>query len=202
VRFEFLLAMASGLLMLVPQTQAQQVRYQCRMSNGSVVLSDRPCAATADAPSANSVHRPRLYYGPTEPQQRYQPAPPSIGEAPGYITYMNTQCSGLHDALRTAAARGLTSSTVSEMRRNYQRECSENESEARTRFARERGEKKQVARVEQDTERRAQERTKLQEQQCDESKRILVTKKARTDLNEGEKVELQRFEANVRARCG
>jgi hypothetical protein len=41
----------------------------------------------------------------------------------------------------------------------------------------------------------------LQEQQCGESKRILVTKKARTDLNDGEKADLQRFEVNYRARC-
>lgn len=140
------------------------------------------------------------YYGPTE-QRTYTPPPPSIGEAPEYITYMSARCSGLHDALRTAAARGLDHPTQNEMRRNYQRECAEDESEARTKWSRERGEKKQMARTEAESERRAQERTKLQQEQCGESKRILVTKRQRTDLTEGEKAELQRFEANYKARC-
>ena len=206
--------MAAAVLLLALPAQAQQARYQCRMPNGASYMSDRPCPFTGSPSSAGSTssgfsgsssstgRAPPVYYGPTEQPQRYQPPPPSVGEAPDYITYMSTECSGLHDALRTAAARGLTSPTIAEMRKNYQRQCSENEAEARSRFSRERGEKRQVARTEQDANHRAQERTKLQEQQCGESKRILVTKKARTDLNEGEKADLQRFEANYRARCG
>lgn len=42
----------------------------------------------------------------------------------------------------------------------------------------------------------------LREQRWCESKRILVTKRARTDLSEGENAELQRVEANCRAHCG
>ena len=115
---------------------------------------------------------------------------------------MSPRCAGLHDALRTASARGLDYGTVNEMRKNYQRECSENESEARQQLSRERGEKRQVAKGEEDAAKRSMERSKLMEQQCGESKRILVTKRARTDLNEGERAELQRFEANYKARCG
>jgi len=206
----FAAGMALGAVLVLASIQAgAQVRYQCRLPNGTSYLSDRPCPSTASSSStgsssspANTGRKPPVYYGPTEQPQRYQPPPPSVGEAPGYITYMSTKCSGLHDALRTAAARGLTSHTVSEMRKNYQRECAENESEARSQYSREHGEKRQVARSEQEAQNRMQERTRQQEQQCGESKRILVMKKARTDLNEGEKAELQRFEANYRARCG
>ncbi len=42
----------------------------------------------------------------------------------------------------------------------------------------------------------------MREQQCGESKRILYTKRARTDLTEGGKSELRRFEENYRSRCG
>jgi hypothetical protein len=45
------------------------------------------------------------------------------------------------------------------------------------------------------------QRAKLREQQCGESKRILVVKKARPDLAEAERVELRRFEENYLARC-
>jgi hypothetical protein len=114
---------------------------------------------------------------------------------------MSPRCSSLHDALRTASARGLDSRTQSEMRRNYQRECADDESEARAKWSRERGEKKQLARTEEESARRAQERTKVQQEQCGEFKRILVTKRQRTDLTEGEKADLQRFEANYKARC-
>ena len=42
---------------------------------------------------------------------------------------------------------------------------------------------------------------KLREQQCEESKRILITKRNRPNLTDGERVELQKFEDNYRARC-
>ena len=170
-----------------------QVRYQCRSGSGDVYYSDLPCGGdTSSAP---------VYYGPTEqPPSHPRPIAP-IGEAPEWITYMSPRCSALHDAMRTAAARGPDYATQNEMRRNYHRECGEDEGEARTKWARERGEKRQMARTEEEQQKRAQERTKLQQEQCGESKRILVTKRQRTDLNEGEKAELQRFEANYKARC-
>ena len=49
--------------------------------------------------------------------------------------------------------------------------------------------------------RKEQERAALREQQCAESRRILTNKKARTDLTQGEKDDLARFETNFRARC-
>ncbi|MDQ6880790.1 MAG: hypothetical protein M3150_01695 [Pseudomonadota bacterium] len=54
----------------------------------------------------------------------------------------------------------------------------------------------------QTTEAQLRDRAALRQEQCGESKRILVTKRARTDLNEGEKAELKRFEENFRSRRG
>jgi hypothetical protein len=187
------LAAAALTLLAVTLDAAAQVRYTCRTAGGTII-SDRPCAASDSS-------APVIHYGPTEQPRAYQAPIPSIGEAPEYITYMSPRCSALHDALRTAAARGLDPRTQSEMRRNYQRECAEDESEARNKWSQERGEKKQMARREADAAKREQERSKMLQDQCGESKRILITKRQRTDLTEGEKAELVRFEANYKARC-
>ncbi|WP_298925747.1 hypothetical protein [uncultured Ramlibacter sp.] len=191
---------------------AQAQIYNCRTSAGTNYQSARPCAATtgtqvysnsSSSRNGSSSGSSVTYYGPTESDSRprYQPPTPSVGEAPAHIRYMSPRCSSLHDALRTASARGLKHETVNEMRRGYQVECSEDEREAYTALSQERGEKNQQRRAEQSANMAQKERTALQQQQCGESKRILVTKRARTDLNEGEKAELQRFEDNYRARC-
>lgn len=163
-----------------------QTRYRCT-ANGVTYLSDRPCNAT-------------VYYGPTE-----KPAPspyiPGIGEAPAQLKYMSPRCSSLNDALRTAAVRGLRPETVSEMRKNYHRECGEDESEASGMLSSEKKEKSLQRKAEQTASKQQQERAALREQQCGESKRILKTKRAREDLTDGEKMELRRFEENYRARC-
>lgn len=59
-----------------------------------------------------------------------------------------------------------------------------------------------MSRSEAESARRAQKRTKLQQEQCEESKRIRLTKRRRTDLTEGAKSELQWFETNYTSRCG
>lgn len=171
-----------------------QNRYTCRTSTGGAYISDRPCAGGSN----NGV----IYYGPTEAPQRYEAPIPQVGEAPPHVKYMNARCSSLHDAMRTARARGLRSETISTMQKDYRQECAENESEAHTRWSQERREKAQERRAEQTAEAQERQRASLREQQCGESKRILVTKRSRTDLTEGERLELKRFEENYRARCG
>jgi hypothetical protein len=142
-----------------------------------------------------------VYYGPASDGGAQHSFTPGVGHAPEWISQMSPRCAALNDALRTAPARGLASATVAEMSRNYQRECADNESEARNQWSRDRGEKRTLANNEAELQRRSMERGKLQQQQCDESKRILVTKKRRTDLTEGERGDLQRFEANYHQRC-
>ncbi|MBK9235973.1 MAG: hypothetical protein IPO19_07875 [Rhodoferax sp.] len=87
------------------------------------------------------------------------------------------------------------------MRKEYREQCSEEESEARSKMSRERREDKQQRAGADKAEQRSRERTAIQQQQCGESKRILFTKRARTDLTDGEKADLQRFEDNYRSRC-
>lgn len=88
------------------------------------------------------------------------------------------------------------------MRKDYHAECAEDESEARGRLSEELRDKSNQKREARLSEARERDRSALHQEQCGESKRILVTKRARTDLTEGEKAELQRFEVNYKSRCG
>ena len=108
----------------------------------------------------------------------------------------------MNDAIRTGPARGVRYETTAELQKNYQMQCADDESEARSKLAVERREAKKVQKDALQAEQASQQRSQLAQQQCDESKRILYVKKRRTDLNEGEKAELLRFEENYKSRCG
>ena len=185
----FTAALATALAWLAGGADAQ-TRYTCRTSNGTQYVSTQPCPSNV------------IIYGPTERESPYQAPIPKIGEAPSTLRYMSPRCASLNDAIRTAYARGLKSETVSEMRRNYNIECAESDADARSRMSQDRGDQQQQRRQEKEAEKMERDRASMREQQCGESKRILFTKRARTDLTEGEKAELKRFEDNYRSRCG
>lgn len=196
-------ALAVALLLGVVPAQAQS-RYSCRSGNGSVQLQDRPCtgASTTTSSGASGVNSSFVSVGPVPAAPVYQAPIPKIGEAPPHVKYMSARCSSLNDALRTADARGLKPETKNEMRTNYQRECADDEREAYSRLNQDRRDQYAQRQAARQSEQAEAERASLRAQQCGESKRILVTKRARTDLTEGEKNELKRFEENYRSRCG
>ena len=198
--------MAAVCLVLACAAGAAQAQYSCRTGAGTNYFSDRPCSKEVNSTSAATGNRSVTsnrgitYYGPTDADvdaQRYQPPRAALGEAPPHIKYMSPRCSSLHDALRTAPARGLKHETMAAMRKGYQAECAENESEAFTMLSKESGERNLQRRADQSADKQSRERAALHEQQCGESKRILVSKRARSDLTEGEKAELQRFEVRM-----
>ena len=169
-----------------------QFRYTCTI-NGRTVNSNTPC------PSTNTP----TYYGPppAERSSNYTPPRPKIEDAPPQIKYLSARCSSLNDALRTAPARGLKYETIETMRKNYDNECRDEEMEAREKLSSDKYAKIKQRKEEEIENKKVQERTALQVQQCGESKRILNTKRARTDLTDGEKADLQRFEENYKSRC-
>lgn len=169
-----------------------QARYTCRTASGGYIVSDRPCG---NAPSG-------IYYVPPLAQPAAQTYVPKIGEAPEHQKYLSPQCSAMSDAIRTGPARGVRYETTAELQRNYQRQCGEEEYEARNKMAAERREAKNQQKEAQQAVQASQQRSQMAQQQCDESKRILYVKKRRTDLTEGEKADLQRFEENYKSRCG
>lgn len=190
-----------ALLLSVVANLAHAQTYSCKNSSGRYVASSSPCSSIATSGM--------VYYPPIEqptygyPQgQRYEKPVQRAQDPDSFVQYMNPRCAGLNDALRTASARGIPYEKISDMRREYTKNCQEEEGEARERLSNANTEKRQQKLDDKRNEKLDQERASLKAQQCGESKRILVTKKARTDLNEGEKAELRRFEENYRTRCG
>jgi hypothetical protein len=177
-----------GAALLVATGASAQAHYSCRTPGGSLYFSDRPCTGQLVFGGAPTPPTPRSSYS-------------GVGEAPGHLQYMSPRCASLNDALRTAGARGLKSETISTMRRDYRAECGENENEARMQYSRDQGAERQQKSAERQAQASAQSQAKLHEQRCEESKRILITKRTRPDLTEGERAELKRFEENYRARC-
>lgn len=188
MRTAFFIALAAS-LMLISAGAAAQSRYTCS-SSGRSYQSTQPC------PGGGLV-----YYGPTANQQSYEAPIPKVGQAPANLKYLSPRCASLNDAIRTAPARGLKYDTISQMNREYSQECSESESEASAQMSQERKDQKQQLKEAKATASQEKERASMREQQCGESKHILYTKRARTDLTEGEKSELRRFEENYRSRC-
>ena len=88
------------------------------------------------------------------------------------------------------------------MRKEYNDECSESERQANAQVSLDRNDKSKQMNDARQAEKLDKERAAIREQQCGESKRILFAKRARTDLTEGEKADLRRFEDNYRSRCG
>lgn len=131
-------------------------------------------------------------------QTRYM----KTADAPEHLKYLSPQCSAMSDAIRTGPARGVRYDTTAELQKNYYRQCAEDESEARSKLAAERRDVNKAKKEAVQAQQASQQRSQLAQQQCDESKRILYMKKRRTDLNEGEKAELLRFEENYKSRCG
>lgn len=168
-----------------------QGSYACRLPNGNYVQSDRPCSNSTGL----------TYYPPlstTTPSPSYIP---KAGPPPDYLQYMSPRCSAMNDAIRTSSVRGVSYQANAELQRNYQRDCADDENEARSRLYKERGDVRKAETEAKQSAQVAQQQSQMAQQQCDESKRIIASKKRRTDLNEGERNELQRFEANIRARC-
>ena len=182
-----LLLLTVGLVISLPAS----AQYTCQLSNGNYVQSNRPCSNNAGLTYYPPVHTPA-------PSSTYIPkaSPP-----PDYLQYMNPRCSAMNDAIRTSGVRGLNYQASAELQRNYQRECSDDESEARSRHSKEKGDARRAEKDAKQSAQAMQQQWQMAQQQCDESKRIIASKKRRTDLNEGERGELQRFEDNIRARC-
>lgn len=122
-----------------------------------------------------------------------------------HLQYLGAKCRSLHDGLRTAQTRGIGRDTYRAMLQDYRDNCTEEENQAFRRAQQDRsGQRKQQMEVARDArvenERDAQ-RSALHAQQCRESRRIIDTKRARTDLTPGEISDLNRFEDNFRSRC-
>lgn len=181
-----------------------QRTYTCRQG-GSVTISDRPCSDGSSSSTSSNSGSGFVYYGPSQQEQQQTTnrvySRRNSSDAPEHQQYMSGRCAAMNDELRNGHSKGLSYQTMSELQKNYGRECGEDDRQARTQlYAAKRA--NAIAQMENQNQANAdKQNSALKQQQCDESKRILHAKSSRTDLNEGERAELARFKENYQARC-
>ncbi|HZT55520.1 MAG TPA: hypothetical protein VFA35_04790 [Burkholderiaceae bacterium] len=178
-----------------------QTMYRCGNGTGASYLSDKPCSSTGGGVASGNT---RLgAYGPVQAPTRGAPTYyPSMAKAPEHLAYMGTECAQLSEGIRTGPARGLAGSTMSELRENYARRCSEDEQQARQRVGQDRSDERAQRKATDQAQRDARNRAVLNREQCYEMLRILHGKRQRAaGMNAGEKADLELFEANYKNRC-
>jgi hypothetical protein len=192
-------------LWAVAATQVNaQTRHHCRDEAGHTFVLSRPCPSGTRTTAVSA--------GPAAPQ--YSPSPTARSataqvrlppETPEYHRYLSARCRSLDDTLRGGYAPNIRADVVEGMRREYARDCKDEERSAYSKLSSERREREQQRRDEEKTAQLAADASREQQarqaQQCAESRRIIANKRARTDLTDGEKNDLQRFEQVFRERC-
>ncbi|MES2611240.1 MAG: hypothetical protein V4679_13410 [Pseudomonadota bacterium] len=179
-----------------------QTRYHCRDGNGNDYSLSRPC------PSGSTTRTVEV--GPSQPSYSYtQPSRPTVvrtaPDVPDHYSYMSGRCRSLDENIRNAYSRKIAPDVVQGMRNEYRRDCSQEERDASDRFYQERRagdrERREEEKSAQMAAQSARDMDARQAQQCAESQRILNAKRSRTDLTEGERADLKRFEEAFLARC-
>ncbi|MDP3230545.1 MAG: hypothetical protein Q8N13_21580 [Acidovorax sp.] len=178
-----------------------QIRYHCRDDRGNTFTLSRPCPEGTKTTAAVAGPAPAQYSSP-----RYDNTPArSSPETPDHHQYMSSRCRTLDENMRSGYSRGIKADVLEGMRREYRRDCREQEQDAQSRlYGERRARDKERREAEKESQLAAQASREQEErvaQQCAESRRILANKRARTDLTEGEKNDLRRFEEAFLARC-
>ena len=168
-----------------------QIRYNCTAKNGVFYTSEKPCASPSSAV---------VYYGPVTVRQSTTYTP-KVGETPEHLQYLSPRCSTLSEGIRTGPARGVKYDVTASLQKEYQRECAEEDREARSRLDADRTDAANVKKSSAHFAGLTKQQQQIKEQQCDESKRIIFSKKKRTDLTAGEQHDLQRFIQSYKERC-
>lgn len=121
--------------------------YRCHIQ-GQWSYTDKPC------PRAEVGA-----YGPQTPvRSAAQPSLTMPARAPKYLSLMSARCATQNDALRTAASRGLSAYTRSELQRVYEQECRDNERAAMQRL------------YDQDTQQRQHAQAEMQQRQAEQQR--------------------------------
>jgi hypothetical protein len=168
-----------------------QTRYNCTAKNGFPYVSERPCSSPSTA---------IVYYGPVVARQS-STYTPKMAEAPEHLKYLSPRCSSLSEGIRTGPARGVKYDVTAGLQSEYQRECAQEDSDARSRLNADRSDEANAKKSSQQFVALTKQQAQIKEQQCGESKRIIFSKRKRTDLTAGEQLDLQRFIQNYRERC-
>ncbi len=181
-----------------PWAAAQSGRTACAV-NGRVVSSSVPCAE-APAPGGTVLRQYGSASLPTYtrslPQQR------SLGDAEEHVKYLGAECASISEGIRTGPNRGVPHGVIADLRKEYQRKCSEDERDARSRAS---DDQKRLREDDRAARTASQQTAALgvrHAAQCDELLRSLSNKRRRIEtLNAGEKEDLARFQAQYEQRC-
>lgn len=196
-------ALFAALWLAAAPALAQAV-YTCRDETGNTYTLSRPCPKGMKTTSVSA--------GPVASEQRSTPRyeesynrPQPVSPGPEYQRYMSARCRTLSDTARSGYSRGIKADVLSGMQREYERDCREEERDASSRYHQEQRDARLQRREEERQVKLAVEASQEEENrrvvQCKESRRILGIKRARTDLTEGERRDLNRFEEAVEQRC-
>lgn len=197
-------AISAAACWLVAAPAAAQTTYSCRDERGMTYTLSRACPqgmktiAVSVGPAVGGSRSESRSERPYTPSAYTAPAP-------DYQRYMSGRCRSLSDTQRTGYPAGTKPEVIAAMRREYERDCREEESDASSRFYKEKRESRKLRQEEERqtalADKAAEESRARFAQQCAESRRVLATKKARTDLTDGEKNDLRRFEDAFTSRC-
>jgi hypothetical protein len=183
------------LLLFTLASPAHAQTYRCAGANGQAQWSDRPCARQEKLGMIGPL---------SDPAPRYTArslGDARTGELPAYYEYLSGECRSLNDAVRTAPVRGVGYETQRDLQKEWQRKCGENASEAMRTYGEAQNAERDRRLAAKEQEHRQTQLARLSQEQCSEMLRILAVKRKRTDLSDGERTDLKRFEDNYRSRC-
>jgi hypothetical protein len=127
---------------------------------------------------------------------------PRPQQAPEHTAYLSSACADISEAIRTGPSRGVRGDVIAGLHKEYREKCADDDMAARQRVAEDRQRDRDSKRSAQVAERRQQQEVKLTQEQCSEMLRILAGKRKQADgMNDGERGDLQRFEAAYTERC-
>ena len=168
--------------------------HTCTRNNGTVYSSTLPCPKPG-----------LIIYGPTDTGIRSIPNYPKLRPAGEELQYMSAECSAVSEGIRTAPARGLKYDVISQLQREFDGKCSEEQAQARKRLYDERAQQRNGA---QELQQNSQKLSLMSQQekdrlfaQCAEMRKAIANRKAKTNMTDGEKNDLVTFEQRYQSRC-
>lgn len=181
-----------------------QTQYHCRDDGGNTYVLSRPCPSGTRTTAAVAGSAPQRYSNSSF-SSNGSSSPRLPPETPEHHQYLSGRCRALDENIRSAYGRGIKAEVVEGMRREYRRDCREEEQDAYSRISSERRSRESQRKEQEKAVALAAQADREQEarraQQCAESRRVLANKRARTDLTDGEKNDLRRFEEAFLQRC-
>lgn len=191
-------ALALALLMC---SQADAALQRCVGAGGRTYWSDRGCPSPGTGIKLGAIGAPADRYRAPPYAARLPSAAP---QAEGHLKYLDPHCASIYEAIRTGPARGVDSTVVSGLRREYQQKCELVDRDARDAASREAQSARQADIDRRDAQLAARAERQDQAQQCSAMRdSIGLRRKRERDgaLNDKEIAALRSFEASFNARC-